>query len=114
MKFSFETFTNKYNYKRINHASKIVDWKTFEKNNPTIALNILYIKEKEMCSGYISNTNSNFEKQVILVKIPNEKKECWCYLAVKELSTLSREITPKYGNFYCLDCIHSFGTENKM
>ena len=37
---------NKYIWKGINYPSKIDDWKTFEKNNPTIALNILYIKEK--------------------------------------------------------------------
>ena len=36
------------------------------KNNPTIALNILYIKEKEICSIYISKNDSNCEKQRIL------------------------------------------------
>ena len=41
-------FLNKYNWKGINYPSKIDDWKTFEKNNPTIALNIFYINEKEM------------------------------------------------------------------
>ena len=30
------------------------DLKTFEKNNPTIALDVSYIKEKEICPGYIS------------------------------------------------------------
>ena len=38
---------NKYNWKRINYPTKIDDWKTFEKNNPTIALNILYIKKSK-------------------------------------------------------------------
>ena len=38
----------------------------FEKNNPTIALNILCIKEKEICPAYISKINSNCEKQIIL------------------------------------------------
>ena len=41
------------------------DWKTFEKN-PTIVLNILYIKEKEIYSVYISKINSNCENQKIL------------------------------------------------
>ena len=45
---------NKYNWKGINYPSKIDDWKMFEKNNPTIALNILCIKEKEICPAYIS------------------------------------------------------------
>ena len=47
--------------------------------------------------------------------IPNQKKESWHYLAVKELSTLLREITSKHhGNFHCLNCLHSFRTENKL
>ena len=68
--------------------SKIDDWKTFAKNNPTIALNILHIKEKEKCPAYISKINSKCEKQTILLMIQNEEKEFLHYLAVKKLSTL--------------------------
>ena len=39
-------FINKYNWEGTNYQSKIDDWKTFEKNNPTITYNILYYKEK--------------------------------------------------------------------
>ena len=46
---NIKLFINKCNWKGINYPSKINDWKTFEKNYPTIALNILYIKEKEIC-----------------------------------------------------------------
>ena len=45
------------------------------KNNPTIALDILYIKEKEILPAYISKHNSTREKQIILLKIPNQEKE---------------------------------------
>ena len=72
---NIKPFINKYNWKRINYPSKIDDWKTFEKNNPTIALNILYVKEKEICPAYISKFNSNYEKQIILLMIPNEEKK---------------------------------------
>ena len=58
----------------INYISKIDEWKTFEKNNLTIAYNILYTKEKEMCPVYISKINSNCQKQIILLTIPNEEK----------------------------------------
>ena len=54
-------FLKKYKWKEINYPSKIDEWKTFKKNNLTIALNILYIKEKEICPGYKSNINSNCE-----------------------------------------------------
>ena len=47
--------------------------------------------------------------------IPNEGKEDWHYLAVKKFSALLRGITSKYdGDFYCLNCLYSLGTENKM
>ena len=44
---NIEPFINKYNWERLNYPSKIDDWKTFEKYNPTIPLNILYIKKKK-------------------------------------------------------------------
>ena len=44
---------NKYEWKGINYPPKIDDWKTIEKNNPTIDINILYIKQKEICPAYI-------------------------------------------------------------
>ena len=46
---NIKPFIDKYYWKGINYPSKIGDRRTFEKNNPTIALNILYIKEKEVC-----------------------------------------------------------------
>ena len=48
-------------------------------------------------------------------KHPNKEKEGWHCLAVKKLSTLLRGITSKHnGDFYCLDYLHSFRTENKL
>ena len=51
------------------------DCKTFEKNNLTIALNILYTKEREICPSYITKINLNCEKQIILLMIPTKKKK---------------------------------------
>ena len=48
-----------------------------------------------------------------LLMIPNGKG--WCHLAIKKLSVLLRGITLKYnGDFCCLNCLHSFRTENKL
>ena len=45
--------------------------------------------------------------------IPN--REGWHYLEVKKLSELLRRMTSKHhGDFYCLNCFHSFATENKL
>ena len=76
----------------------------FEKNNPTIALNILYVKEKEILPAYVSKHNSTREKQIILLMSPNEEKG-WHYLAVKKISALLHGITSKNkSDFYCLNC----------
>ena len=68
-----------------------------------------------MCPAFISKINSNWEKQIILLMIPNEEKEGWHYLAIKRLSTLLRGITSEHhSDFYCLNCLQSFRTENKL
>ena len=47
--------------------------------------------------------------------IPNKEKEGWHYLAVKNLPTLVTGVTTKHhGDFYCLNCLHSCRTENKL
>ena len=46
-------FINKYNWKGIKYLSKIDDCKTFKKNNAIIALDIVYIKAKEIYPAYI-------------------------------------------------------------
>ena len=48
--------------KGINSPPKIDGGNTFDKNNPTIALNILYNKEKQICPAYISKINLNCQK----------------------------------------------------
>ena len=47
--------------------------------------------------------------------VPNEEKKGWHYLAAKKLSALLHEIISKHkGDFYFLNCLHSFRTENKL
>ena len=59
------------------------------------------------------NITQTVKKQVILLMISNVEK--WHYLAVKKQSVLLRGITCKHhGDFYCLNCFHSFATENKL
>ena len=45
---NIKPFINKYNWEGINYPSKIDYSNTFKKTNPTIALNILYTKNKEI------------------------------------------------------------------
>ena len=110
-------FINKYNWEGINLSSEKEYWKQIDKNNIKITLNVLYAKEEKTYPAYISNHNSNREKQVILLMISNgEKRErsktlatqantkrrLWHYLEVKRLSTLLRRITSNNNaNCYC-------------
>ena len=88
-------FINKYNWEGINFPSEKDDWKKFEKNNVTIALNVLYAKKEKIYPAYVSKHNSNREKQVILLVIANRERRRWHYLAVNKLSALLRRITSK-------------------
>ena len=72
------------------------------------------LKKENIYPADVSKHNPNREKQVILLMISNGEKR-WRYLAVKKLSALLRGITSKHhGDFYCLNCFHSFAKENKL
>ena len=64
------------------------DWKKIERNNKTIALNILFIPQntKTISVAYRSEYNNNRKKQVILLMITNGKK--YHDLVVTSLSVL--------------------------
>ena len=101
-------FINKYNLEGINFPSEESDWKKIEKNNVTTALNVYW--KNISCLSFKTYLKSL--KKVILSMIADGKK--WHYIALKKLSALLRGITSKYhGDFYCLNCLHSFATEKK-
>ena len=43
---NIKSFINKYNWEGINYPSKKEDWKKFEKNNVTVAINVCILKKK--------------------------------------------------------------------
>ena len=67
-------FINEYNWERIHFSSEKDDWKKLEKNNVTIAFNVLYAKKEKIYPAYVSKHNSSREKQVIILMIPNQEK----------------------------------------
>ena len=90
------------------------DWKKFDWNNKSIALNILYIpgNTEELRSAYNWKYNNKCKNQVILLMITDDEK--W-YLTVKNCLHYFRGITSNHnGDFYCLNCFHSYKTENKL
>ena len=92
------------------------DWKKFEQNNKEAVLNVLFVphNKKEIELAYTSKYNYKRKKQVILLMITDDDNR-WHYLAVKSLPALLRGITSNHhGDFYCLNCFHSYRTHNKL
>ena len=108
-------YINKYNWKGIDFPAGPKDWIKFERNNKTIALNVLYIpcNTKTISVAYRSEYNNKRKTQVILLMITNGK--IWHYLAISNLSALLRgNSSSHYGNLYCLNCFNSYTTKNKL
>ena len=108
-------FMSKCNWDDIDFPATSKDWKKFEQNNKTIGLNILLVLYNTEKIELALKSNHNFERenQVILLMITDGEK--WHYLAVKSLSALLRGITSNHnGDFYCLNCFHSYSTEKKL
>ena len=109
-----KSFINKYNWEDIDFPSTSKDWKKFESKSE-VALNILYIPHntKKIPLGYKSKNNLTYDKQIILLMITDGEK--WHYLTVKTVSGLFKGITSNhYGDFYCLNCFHSYRTKSKL
>ena len=104
----------KNNWEDIDFPSTNKDWKKFECNNE-VALNILYVpyNTKKINIAHKSKNNLTHERQIILLMISDD--QTWHYLVVKNLSGLLRGITSNHKeDFYCLNCFHSYRTENKL
>ena len=90
--------------------------KKSEQNNKEIALDVLFAphNKKEIEVAYTSKYNYKRKKQVIFLMI-TDKNNIWHVLAVKSLSAVFRGITSSNnGDFYCLNCFHSYRTLNKL
>ena len=111
---NIKMFRNKYNWKVINYSSKPVNRKSFEKKNRSIVLNILYMKEKEIFLAFISKISLNCQKQIILLTIRNEEKGGYIQSCSKKtIYIINMNEIKTSCNFYCLNCLHCFRTQNK-
>ena len=73
---NIKPFIGQYNWKGIDFSSGIKDWKKFERNNKTIALNILCVpfNTKTINLAYKSKYNRKRENQVVFLMITNGKQ----------------------------------------
>ena len=74
---------DKYNWEDMDFPAGIRDWKKFEKNNDTIALNILQVphEEKNIIHAYKTKYNHTRKNQIVLLMITDGKK--WHYTPLK-------------------------------
>ena len=108
-------FIDQYDWKEIDFPAQKKDWKKFELNNKATDIYILFVpyNAEKIRLAYKSKCNFKCENQVILLMITDGKK--WHYLAVKSLLALFRRITSKHvGDFYCLNCFHSYSAKNRL
>ena len=95
----------------MNLPTESKNWKRFEKNNKTVALNVLFFSNnshglEKIRQAYISKHNSECKHQVTSVMITNGEK--WHNLAAKNLSRLLCRITSNHGDDYCcMNCLYS-------
>ena len=78
-------------------------------------MNTLFVphNKKTISLAYKSKYNHKRKNQVILLMITDGEK--WHGLVVRSLSALFRGITSSNnGDFYCLNCFHSYRTHNKL
>ena len=64
-------FSREYNWWSIDFSAEIKEWKRFEKNNETIALNILQVPHDEIkiTHAYKSKYNHTRKNQVVLLRL---------------------------------------------
>ena len=107
--YEIKPFVDQYNWKEIQFLSHKKDWKKFEWNNKSIALNILYVpyNAKEIRHAYKSKHNLKGENQVIFLMMITDGEK-WHYLAEKNMSALLREIYIKTWARFLLFKLSSF------
>ena len=90
---NIKPFIDQYNWRDIDFPAGIKDWKKFEQNNKTIALNTLYVPHntKTINLTYKSKYNRKRKSEVVLLMITNGKQsdeiDRWHYIALKSVRT---------------------------
>ena len=108
-------YIDNYNWEGIEFPAGPKDWKKFEQNNKTIALNILFVpyNTEKIRVAYKSKYNHKCKNQGILLMITDGSKRH--YIAVSNLSALlRRKSSNHHGDFYCLNCFNSYTTKNRL
>ena len=110
-----KSYIIKYNWEGIEFPTGPKDWKIFEQNNKTNALNILFVPHntETIRVAYRSEYNHKRKNQVNFLMITDGTK--WHYLATTNMSTLLEgKSSNHHRDFYCLNCFNSYTSKNKL
>ena len=110
------SFISNYNWDEVNFPAGSKEYSAFEKYNVSIALNIFYVPHKEMDirPAYISKSNKTREHHPNLLMI-TDGTDKWHYIAIRSIPSLLRGVPSIHqGDYYCLNCFHSYRTESML
>ena len=104
-------YEDRYNWGGLKFPMALNKIGKFEKNNPEIAVNVLFTSEKRIYIGRRSEFNSKRKiKANLLMVVDGENRH---YTAVKNLSRLLSSMNAKHKGAYhfCLNCLNGFRTK---
>ena len=104
-----KSYIIKYNWEGIEFPTGPKDWKIFEQNNKTTALNILFVPHniETIRVAYRSEYNRKRKNNVNFLMITDGTK--WRYLAITNMSTLLEgKSSDHHRDFYCIQMSKCF------
>ena len=101
---------NQYNWKGVEFPVSIKSIDKVEKNNPDIAVNVLFSYKKNIYAARRSERNVKCKKQVNLLMIVDGENRH--YTAIKSISRLLKSLnaTHKGAYHFCMNCLNGFWT----
>ena len=107
----YKCYEQELNVSGIEFHMKVKDISKFERQNPTISINLFGYEEKELFPVYI--TEHKKEHHVNLLLISNNDTTHYCL--IRNLSRLLASLTKHNGEgFYCNYCLHGFSRQDLL
>ena len=105
-------FAEQYDWEGLEFPMALNKISKFEKRNPEIAVNVLFVSKKNIFIARRSEFNGKRGKQANLLMIVDGENRH--YTAVKSLSRLLKSLNAKHHGAYhfCVNCLNGFRTES--
>ena len=104
-------YTNSFDWNNINFPPQEQDYKAFEMNNKSIAMNVLQEVERKISHLCKSEFNKTRENHVILLILSDHQKQQ--YVAVKNLNALLKDKN-KCSEHFCINCFKKFRRKSRL